>query len=187
MSRKIKLWAAGATTVVAWIVGSVVIPLYKNETRAFFSSIGGWLKDILGAIIDPVTLFAIGLSVGGAFGFFYLGRRSRRIMAPTTKQESAVDALEELRSLAISDLLNRPVKSEKETGKFIEDHEEWRQKVLKVLEDNFSRATYLRFDRLGVIPAIQFGVSFDAKHNHQLQMLSVRLERIMQITAPFIG
>ena len=36
-------------------------------------------------------------------------------------------------------------------------------------EGNFTRASYLRFDRLGVVSAMGFGIAFDALHQHQLQ------------------
>ena len=136
----------------------------------------------------PVAFFGL-LTWAGALTYTELRREKLKVdslLDNKTKRQAAVDALEELRSEAIHNLLNGPVRSDSDVARFVEDQEEWRQRVLVVLRENFTRASYLRFDRLGVIPTISFGHMFNAHHQHQLQMLSVRLDRIMEITGKFI-
>ncbi|MBI3991743.1 MAG: hypothetical protein HY342_00605 [Candidatus Lambdaproteobacteria bacterium] len=143
----------------------------------------------------PDTILLLVIGVPACFFFILLGMNQYRNWASgrhakqaiedasvgSRPEQRVVDQLARLRSDAIHDLLNRLVGSEEELRRFVADHEEWRQRVLALLRENFAEAIILTFDRLGSVPVRRFGHAYNPFHSHQLDMLSLRLEIIQRI------
>ena len=70
--------------------------------------------------------------------------------------QSAVDELAELRSEGIHEILNRPVKTDKDVAKLTDFTRKWSKRAMRVLEQNFSKAEQLNFSRLGAVPNVIF-------------------------------
>jgi hypothetical protein len=95
--------------------------------------------------------------------------------------QRVIDDLAELRSAAIHDILNGKVRSNKDLAVWEKKEDIWCQQVLGILRKNFSKAEVLDFDRLGVIPQVGFGHSFNNQHSFRLMMFAKRLSILEDI------
>lgn len=97
--------------------------------------------------------------------------------------QAAVDALAELRSEAVHSILNRRVKSDNDLDKLADDTQQWWQRVVDVLEKNFTKAEQLNFTRLGTVPMLQFGHAYDGRHAKILREFALQERRLLEIIA----
>ena len=95
----------------------------------------------------------------------------------------AVDELAELRSEAIHDILNRNVTTDDEVAALAEFVSEWWQRVMNVLEQNFSKAEQLNFSRLGSVPNVKFPHAYNAQHAKILREFALQERRMLDIIA----
>lgn len=100
-----------------------------------------------------------------------------------TEKQRAVDELSESLSGAIHDLLNRdpPVSSQADLDQWESDFQEWCAFVSGKLEENFTRSEQLHFDRLGTVPIRSFGMAYNDQHNHLLNLLDIKFNRLREI------
>ena len=83
--------------------------------------------------------------------------------APTV-QQAVVDQLAELRSEGVHEILNRQISTDAEIRALSDYNQQWWQRVVSVLEANFSKAEQLNFTMLGTIPNVIFPHTFDDDH-----------------------
>jgi lambda repressor-like predicted transcriptional regulator len=97
--------------------------------------------------------------------------------------QTAVDRLAELRSEAISKILNRPVTSERDVTELSADTKNWWESVEAVLASHFSKAEQLNFTRLGTVPDVIFPHSFNHQHAKILREFALQERRLLDIIA----
>jgi hypothetical protein len=79
--------------------------------------------------------------------------------------QSAVDALAELRSEAVHEILNRQATTDSEfTALASYTQDWWGTSKADFLEKNFSKAEQLNFTRLGAVPNVLFSHAYNAAH-----------------------
>jgi len=97
--------------------------------------------------------------------------------------QAAVDKLAELRSEAISKILNRRVASETDVKELTADTNNWWESVRDVLETHFSKAEQLNFTRLGTVPEVIFPHIYDQRHAKILREFALQERRLLDIIA----
>ena len=130
----------------------------------------------------PWPMISAGLTVAVLCILFYINfvRPIRGRKRDAEKQE-AVDELSELLSTAIRDLLNRPVHSEGDLNGWDTDFQSWCASTILKLRENFTKSERLHFDRLGTVPIQSFGRAWNERHNHLLNMLDIKFNRLRDI------
>jgi hypothetical protein len=106
-----------------------------------------------------------------------------------SRRQIAVDELALLLSDAIHDLLNRRVTNIQELSQLKSDISDWQKNVSEKINSYpayFSKADQLHFDRLGTIIQMQWENAFrvkpdDKRHDHELNMLSLKFDRLRDI------
>ena len=109
-----------------------------------------------------------------------------RVVAERVSQ-AAVDGLAELRSEAIHDILNHRVTADDEVAELAAFTKEWWQRVMNVLEQNFSKAEQLNFSRLGSVPNVIFPHSYNEQHAKILREFALQERRMLDIIARHTG
>jgi len=110
-------------------------------------------------------------------------RPARRHDQTSSVPQAAVDALAELRSEAVDEILNHPVTTDAELAVLASYTEQWWQRVETILEQNFSRAEQLNFTRLGAVPDFRFPHAYNAAHAKILREYAVQERRLLDIIA----
>ncbi|MBZ0149098.1 MAG: hypothetical protein K8F62_16385 [Pseudorhodoplanes sp.] len=95
--------------------------------------------------------------------------------------QSVIDRLAELRSEAISKILNGSVKNARQFTAWKAKNKEWSNSVHSVLEKHFPRAEVLGFEQLGLLTPMQFPKSFNNEHTFELIMFAKRLSILEDI------
>ena len=132
---------------------------------------------------------ALGISAGAAAGYQneleivskFEARAPERPVSSVP--QAAVDALAELRSEAVDEILNHPVTTDAELAVLASYTEQWCQRVETILEQNFSRAEQLNFTRLGAVPDFRFPHAYNAAHAKILREYAVQERRLLDIIA----
>ena len=132
---------------------------------------------------------ALGISAGAAAGYQnelemvskFEARAPERPVSSVP--QAAVDALAELRSEAVDEILNHPVTTDAELAVLASYTEQWWQRVETILEQNFSRAEQLNFTRLGAVPDFRFPHAYNAAHAKILREYAVQERRLLDIIA----
>jgi hypothetical protein len=133
---------------------------------------------------------ALGISAGAAAGYqgeleivskFVEARAPKRPVSSVPQAD--VDALAELRSEAVHEILNHPVTTDAELAVLASYTEQWSQRVETILKQNFSRAEQLNFTRLGVVPDFRFPHAYNAAHAKILREYAVQERRLLDIIA----
>lgn len=131
----------------------------------------------------------LGISAGAAAGYqneleIVSKLEARAPERPVSSvPQAAVNALAELRSEAVHEILNRPVTTDAELAALASYTEQWWQRVEAILEQNFSRAEQLNFTRLGVVPDFRFRHAYDAAHAKILREYALQERRLLDIIA----
>jgi hypothetical protein len=97
--------------------------------------------------------------------------------------QSAVDALAELRSEAVHEILNRQVTTDSEFTALASYTQDWWERVKQILEKNFSKAEQLNFTRLGAVPNVLFSHAYNAAHAKILREYALQERRMLDIIA----
>lgn len=148
-------------------IGQLIWPFFS---RVFGGSTGALTLDSIEAVVLTMTVTIAVLLIIMVGTFFLLVRTVRR----RAVSQTAIDELAEMRSQGISVLNELPSKLggfDKWTAKW----EAWRNEVVSVLRDHFTKAETLSFSRLGVIREAPFGMAESPEHQHALMMLSKQL------------
>jgi hypothetical protein len=112
-----------------------------------------------------------------------LAQGNARTTSGRSVPQTAVDRLAELRSEAISKILNRPVASETDLNQLCADTKNWWENVKAVLESHFSKAEQLNFTRLGAVPDIIFPHIYNQQHAKILREFALQERRLLDIIA----
>jgi hypothetical protein len=97
--------------------------------------------------------------------------------------QKAVDEIAELRSEAITTLLNRPVRSDAQLAMLESDTKKWWESVKVVLDENFTKAEVLNFTRLGTVPTYVFPNTYNEKHAKIRREFALQERRLLDIIA----
>lgn len=97
--------------------------------------------------------------------------------------QEAVDKLAELRSEAITKILNRRVTSDGELAALASDTNAWWETVKAVLENHFTKAEVLNFTRLGSVPDVIFPHIYSQQHAKILREFALQERRLLDIIA----
>jgi len=97
--------------------------------------------------------------------------------------QEAVDKIAELRSEAISTILNRQVRSEAELAALTSVTNKWWESVKAVLETHFTKAEVLNFTRLGSVPDVVFPHSYNPQHAKILREFALQERRLLDVIA----
>lgn len=139
------------------------------------------IADKLGIKLEPAASYSNALELVTAFP--PAATEDMRRPPISSVPQAAVDELAELRSEAVHEILNRPVASAADSKALADDAENWWNRVVAVLEANFSRAEQLNFTRLGVVPNVRFPHNFDERHAKILREFAVQERRLLDIIA----
>jgi hypothetical protein len=120
---------------------------------------------------SPYVLVLIGLAIIAGSLWLNVHHAHRR----------ARDALSELLSEGIHEILNRRVTSQAELDELVKFEANWQERVVKILEASFTRSDVVHFTRLGSMSATSFGFAFNDAHNHLLMMYATRERRLRDI------
>lgn len=133
------------------------------------------IADALGKTVEPAAAYHAEIEA------------IRAIPAPSrsdgTVTQAAVDQLAELRSDAVHEILNRPVRNNADLAKLQAYVEAWWNSVKAVLEANFSKAEQLNFTRLGSVPVVQFAHTYNEVHAKILREYALQERRLLDIIA----
>ena len=158
----------GTTMIVFGMTpGEIVVHMTANMPDWVF---GEWFK---------LALVVAGMAI--IFASFRFNVWSRR--------QKAVNELADLLSDAIHDLLNRTVAKDAELGQLKADIRDWQKDVLSKIDSYpsyFSKADRIHFDHLGAIIEMPWKQAYrsnpsDDRHNHELNMLSLKFDRLRDI------
>ena len=126
------------------------------------------IETIITALLITVVIFSLII----ASGQYLFMRALRKRAAP----QWVIDEVAEYRSKGISILNDRPISEESGLVKWHESWTNWGRKVSEYLGDHFTRAERLSFERLGVVPQLQWGsIPIDGEHAHYLNQLAKQL------------
>lgn len=107
-----------------------------------------------------------------------------------SQRQKVVDDLANMLSDAIRDLLNRKINNDMELGQLDADFIHWYKEVSAKIEYHkayFSKADKVHFDFLGKVPEDIWSTvayqenSEDMRHNHLLNMLSMKIDRLRDV------
>jgi len=177
------------TTILAWLLFLVVIGWAVRflvidvlmPIEIFFGGTGDLRADLFGGDLAPfwpaVTLLIVFLaaSVLLFLPFINLLVRGRRVPM------FVLDTLEDLRSKAIHEILNLPVKSDIDLDSLKQRGDKFVADVTNVLSGHFSKIEVKRFNRLGFVPSFSFAPAYNGEHLHRIQMLAKRLDALERI------
>jgi len=169
------MWIGGSITRVAGaglIIGLFILIYGATPGQAFadlLTHLPSWSTNPL----FRLALVVIGLFIIGASLHFNVWSLRQR----------AIDALAEDLSWAITNLLNKPVSSEKEVAQWELEYHEWCKLVGKKLENRafFTRADQLHFDRLGFVPVTHYTGSYDNRHKWLVSQLNLKFNRLRDV------
>ena len=135
-----------------------------------------WLVSLPSWLTNPwfkLSLVIVGLVIIGV---------SLRFNVWSLRQK-AIDQLAEDLSWAIHHLLNKSVSDKSEMSQWETDFKTWCQRVSTKLENRafFTRADQLHFDRLGLVPSVNFVGSYDKRHDWLVNQLSLKFDRLRDV------
>jgi hypothetical protein len=102
--------------------------------------------------------------------------------ARSVSQET-IDKLAELRSEAITKILNFSVSTDTDFEVLVSYAKNWWEQVKTALEANFSKAEQLNFTRLGTVPNVVFPHTYNLHHAKILREFALQERRLLDIIA----
>ena len=153
-------------------------------------------RDAMRAELNVIVATAIGFGVVflGNYTWNYAATPSRMqreadqqlqqlqgTLDKVSNKQDAVDRLSDLLDEAIHSIWNRDIDTDAEVIALEADWKDWRERVIKELEANFTYSDVIHFSRLGVVPIRDRVGVFDEEHRRILRLYALEEERLREI------
>jgi hypothetical protein len=175
---RLRHWKAVLWGPLLKILGSLyaILGLASLVRGEFFPDKGGPLIGFIPAWTSA-TWLALGLTL---IVIVTLEGSYRVVSAMTRGADRQIEELTALRANGVR-LYAAQVKDGTALGAWVARRQEWERLLFPLLGSRFGPATRNRVEYLGALPGAAFEHAYDSNHNHELMILSRRLELLDEI------